>query len=161
MKGFNFLTVGRVVFLLATFAFSVSADDGISHNLSIGGGNDLAWLKVNGYSFVSSGGNSDSELENESYFSFKYKTPLWSAVNWGGINLEWGKFGWNGAYWGFDAGFGISKGDGFEMDIGGGLSCGYPLNLPYGLRIIPGVSAGFWFSTSEKYRSVSGINAKS
>jgi len=151
MSFFTFKKLGQVLVLtVAVFAFSVSAEDGFSHNLNIGGGSDLAWLKVHGLAL---GGVEDDGELNKGYISVKYKTPLRSMVEWGGVDLEYGWFTDNSMFWGLDVGFGVdSKAYIDELQIGGGLSLGYALNLPYGLRVIPGLSVGFWYS-SYKYDS--------
>jgi hypothetical protein len=161
MKKFTFGVFGWTLLLVAAFEFSVSAEDGLSHELSIGGGNDWAWLNVNKLAL---GGVDDDRALNKGYISVKYKTPLRSLVDWGGVDLEYGHFTDNSMFWGIDVGFGLELDNGDidinsnprgvsrfadKVQIGGGLSCGPVLNLPHGLRVILGMSLGFWYSQYE------------
>jgi len=152
MNFFTFTKLGWTLLLTAVvFAFSAAADDGTSHNLSIGGGNDLAWLKVHGLAL---GGVDNDGAVNKGYISVKYKTPFRSLVDWGGVDLEYGWFDNNTMLWGIDVGFGfgfdvIDSGTTDKAQIGVGLSCGPVLNLPHNLRIIPGMSLGIWYSYYE------------
>jgi len=81
----------------------------------------------------------------DGYFSVKYLTPLKSPVDWGGVGLEYGWFAGDAVFLGVDGLFGYDDKSG-GLDLGAGFSFGYALKLPERLRIITGVSAGFWHS---------------
>jgi len=159
----------RGLFLvLATLVAGVSAEDVLSHNLSVGGGNDLAWLKAEGLSSGRGGNNSGEGSDTYNYFSLKYKTPVGSLTNWGGVCLERGWILENGVFFGIDVGggggsvntdllvggsanadiLGIASDTSISVvEVGGGLSLGYALSLSVDdLRIIPGAWIGYWYS---------------
>jgi len=152
-------TVLLSVLMLTAFAVGVSAENGLSNGLSLGGGNNLAWLKVHGLAL---GGVDNDGAMNKGYISVKYKTPFRSLVDWGGVDLEYGLFTDNSMFWGIDVGFGAEFDNGtvgpngesrfadkVRVQIGSGLSCGPVLNLPHNLRIILGMSLGIWYSYYE------------
>jgi len=81
--------------------------------------------------------------KKNSYFSVKYNLP-------DGLVLEWGKFIDNSMFWTLDAGMDA------DVDVGIGFNYGYIFNLPHDLRVIAGLSAGYWLNKGDNdlfYRS--------
>jgi hypothetical protein len=98
-----------------------------------------------------------SASAEDGYFSVKYLTPLKSIVNWGGVGLEYGWFAGNAVFLGVDGLFGYIEDKGDDFNVGGGFDFGYALKLPEGLRIIPGLSAGFWYYQDENSGTKNGV----
>jgi len=157
MKGFNVLTAGRVVFLLAVFAFSVSAEEALFHNLNgAAGGKDLAGLKVEGSGFGQNQNVSGEGSGNEHFTSFGFLFPVKDDFYYGfyytkGTVIE------SGMFKGFDfiGGFAnhVLLGDTVSTaDISVGLGCalGYDLVLVENLHVLIGGSLGLYFEYLEK-----------
>ena len=156
MKGFNVLTAGRVVFLLAVFAFSVSAEEALFHNLNgAAGGKDLAGLKVEGSGFgqnqnVSGEGSGNGHFTSVG-FLFPVKGDFYPGVYFtlGTVTETRMLKGFDfigGGWWG---GMYDSEDDKWPKYFGFCLGLGYILGYDYSpvdnLHILIGSSVGGYF----------------
>jgi len=151
MKDFNFLTVGRAVFLLAAFAFSVSAEEALFHNLNgASGGNDLAWLKVGVTGFGQNQNVSGEGSDNDQFTSVGFLFPV-KGEFYAGAYYTKSTVMESGVVKGFDLNLGFRNWNDDEyphyyiLSAGMGFVYGYDLRLPENLHIIIGSPLGLYF----------------